>query len=81
MDEATRVYVKGASKRFGHGAAAVHALADVTLTIEGGSFFTLLGPSGCGKTTLLRLLAGFERGRLREGAESYAKALASDILR
>ena len=60
MDEATRVYVKGASKRFGHGAAAVHALADVTLTIEGGSFFTLLGPSGCGKTTLLRLLAGFE---------------------
>ncbi|MGO4671948.1 ABC transporter ATP-binding protein [Bosea sp. 2YAB26] len=40
------------------------------LTIEPGSFFTLLGPSGCGKTTLLRTIAGFvpaERGHLRFG--------------
>lgn len=43
------------------------ALDDVSLTLEGAEFFTLLGPSGCGKTTLLRLLAGFEHpdaGRL-----------------
>ena len=42
----------------------------LALTIESGSFFTLLGPSGCGKTTLLRTIAGFvpvERGRLRFG--------------
>lgn len=42
----------------------------LALTIEPGSFFTLLGPSGCGKTTLLRTIAGFvpaERGRLRFG--------------
>jgi iron(III) transport system ATP-binding protein len=32
---------------------------NLSLTIESGSFFTLLGPSGCGKTTLLRTLAGF----------------------
>ena len=31
-----------------------------TLTIEDGSFTTLLGPSGCGKTTLLRMIAGLE---------------------
>ena len=31
-----------------------------TLTIENGSFTTLLGPSGCGKTTLLRVIAGLE---------------------
>lgn len=31
---------------------------------------------GCG-----RINQHFPRGRLREGAESYAKALASDILR
>ena len=37
------------------------ALEAVSLTIEAGSFFTLLGPSGCGKTTLLRILAGFEK--------------------
>ncbi len=30
------------------------------LTIDSGSFTTLLGPSGCGKTTLLRMLAGLE---------------------
>lgn len=30
------------------------------LTIENGSFTTLLGPSGCGKTTLLRMMAGLE---------------------
>lgn len=31
-----------------------------SLTIESGSFTTLLGPSGCGKTTLLRMIAGLE---------------------
>ena len=39
--------------------ADVEALAGVSLTIQGGEFFTLLGPSGCGKTTLLRCIAGF----------------------
>ena len=31
-----------------------------TMTVENGSFTTLLGPSGCGKTTLLRMIAGLE---------------------
>ena len=43
-------------KRFGE----VTALAEVSLEIASGEFFTLLGPSGCGKTTLLRTLIGFE---------------------
>ena len=37
-----------------------YAVKDTTLTIEPGSFVTLLGPSGCGKTTTLRMIAGFE---------------------
>ena len=31
-----------------------------TLTVQSGSFTTLLGPSGCGKTTLLRMIADLE---------------------
>lgn len=37
------------------------AVDGVTLSIEAGSFFSLLGPSGCGKTTTLRLIGGFEQ--------------------
>jgi putative spermidine/putrescine transport system ATP-binding protein len=33
---------------------------DLTLSIRGGEFLTLLGPSGSGKTTTLMMLAGFE---------------------
>jgi ABC-type Fe3+/spermidine/putrescine transport system ATPase subunit len=38
----------------------VHALKDVSFTINAGELFCLLGPSGCGKTTLLRSTAGLE---------------------
>ncbi|MDR7520189.1 MAG: ABC transporter ATP-binding protein [Armatimonadota bacterium] len=37
------------------------AVDHLSLSVEPGSFTTLLGPSGCGKTTLLRLVAGFIR--------------------
>jgi ABC-type Fe3+/spermidine/putrescine transport system ATPase subunit len=40
--------------------AAHRAVREISLSVERGSFFSLLGPSGCGKTTTLRLIAGFE---------------------
>ena len=36
------------------------AVDDISFSVDGGNFFSILGPSGCGKTTVLRLLAGFE---------------------
>lgn len=38
----------------------VHALTDVTLTIDKGDFVSFIGPSGCGKTTFLRCMADLE---------------------
>jgi multiple sugar transport system ATP-binding protein len=52
----TTITIKNLSKHFGD----VTAVNKVCLTIEPGSFLTLLGPSGCGKTTLLRCVAGLE---------------------
>jgi multiple sugar transport system ATP-binding protein len=38
----------------------VHAVKEVTLTVEDKELLVLVGPSGCGKTTLLRMIAGLE---------------------
>ncbi len=52
----TQIVINNLTKRFGSTAA----VNNVSLTVEVGTFLTLLGPSGCGKTTLLRCLAGLE---------------------
>jgi NitT/TauT family transport system ATP-binding protein len=39
----------------------VHALSDIDLSIDQGSFVSFIGPSGCGKTTLLRVIADLEQ--------------------
>jgi NitT/TauT family transport system ATP-binding protein len=38
----------------------VHAIGNVTATIDAGEFVSIVGPSGCGKSTLLHLIAGFD---------------------
>jgi NitT/TauT family transport system ATP-binding protein len=53
--------LKGVTRTFAVAAKQVHALSDVSLHCEAGSFTALIGPSGCGKSTLLRIIAGLER--------------------
>jgi len=50
------VEVRGISRCYGEGEAAVHALRDVSLGIRAGELTLLFGPSGSGKTTLLQIL-------------------------
>lgn len=45
----------------GAGAARVHILKGVSLTIDQGEAVGLIGPSGSGKSSLLMVLAGLER--------------------
>lgn len=49
------IKIRDAVKKYGNNTI----IADLSLDIKEGEFFTLLGPSGCGKTTLLRMIAGF----------------------
>ena len=49
-----QVVLKDLKKTYG----AVHAVRDVSLTVNDGEFVALVGPSGCGKTTTLNLVAG-----------------------
>ncbi|HTW84407.1 MAG TPA: ABC transporter ATP-binding protein [Candidatus Sulfotelmatobacter sp.] len=54
----TLVAVEDVTRTFTRGGGTQRALDGVSLTIEGGSFVSLVGPSGCGKSTLLNLIAG-----------------------
>jgi len=50
----------GATKTYGKGDAAVHALAGVDVEFAAGEFTAIMGPSGSGKSTLMHALAGLD---------------------
>jgi putative ABC transport system ATP-binding protein len=50
-----------ATKIYGHGDTAVHALDGVDVAFEREQFTAIMGPSGSGKSTLLHCIAGLDR--------------------
>jgi len=50
------IEVKGVKKDYPLGKTTVHALKGIDLTVEEGSFLSIVGPSGSGKTTLLNII-------------------------
>jgi putative ABC transport system ATP-binding protein len=53
--------LESVSKEYRNGAARVHALLDVTLTLPVGELSVVHGRSGSGKTTLLNMIGGLDR--------------------
>ena len=53
--------VEHLTKEFQRDDVATVALRDFNLTIESGTFVTILGRSGCGKSTMLNLLSGLSK--------------------
>ena len=56
----TVLELRRVSKTYGQGAAEVHALAEVDLSVNAGSMVAVMGPSGSGKSTLLTIAGSLE---------------------
>ena len=52
--------LRAVSMVYGSGAAEVHALRDIDLSVESGELVAVMGPSGSGKSTLLTIAGSLE---------------------
>ncbi len=55
------VDIRNVFKDYSLGRTTIHALKNVSLSIEAGEFTSIVGPSGCGKTTMLNLIGCIDR--------------------
>jgi len=55
-DGAPLIALRGVTKVYGQGAAAMHALRGIDMSIAQGEFVAIMGPSGSGKSTVMNIL-------------------------
>jgi putative ABC transport system ATP-binding protein len=69
--------IENLSKIYGTGENAVHALDNVSFSVEKGQFLAIIGPSGSGKSTLLHIIGGVDKptsGKVyMDGQDVYAR--------
>ncbi len=80
----TVLELREVSKVYGDGPAEVHALADVSMTVDDGELVAVMGPSGSGKSTLLTIAGTLEeptRGQVLVGGAAVSGMSRNDRAR
>lgn len=76
------IRLEAVAKSYRRGRETIHAVNNVTLSIEAGDFVAIVGPSGSGKTTLLNLVGCVEKpdtGHLRIDGEDASGATEKEL--
>ena len=77
----TVLELRAVSKAYGEGAAEVHALVDLDLSVASGELVAVMGPSGSGKSTLLTIAGGLEAptsGEVLIGSSAFSTFTANN---